>query len=430
MLNEFNSGYQYDRCVSRGICSINPATSSLQEVILLYLKHLSFYGLKLKQTGKNDKRIQNLILNTMSILSSNYEISNNDFEIINSSFQKELPKIIKEYKSVCKGNNIKPEYLDTSNILNKSKNLTDYIRLGEKEFNKRIKKITEDIRNLYKILFIIIKSLCINILKYESCGENANDEIISVMEGFNLLNNPNKTKEELKNFIYTISLKDFELMKKLRNILEKTYGEQREENVSFSTTKGKAVLVVGSNLKELEKILDKTKEENIDVYTHDNMILAHTFPKFKEYKNLKGQFGQGMENCLLDFSTFPGPVILTGQSLFNIENLYRGRLFTTGLAYSKGVVQIKNNDFSEVIKTAKTTKGFKTGKTCDSEKIGFSYINTIELIKSKLETKKYSQILVIGIQGYSKEDIEYFKNLINHIPDSFLTISLPCCDST
>ena len=30
--------------------------------------------------------------------------------------------------------------------------------------------------------------------------------------------------------------------------------------------------------------------EDIDVYTHDDMMLAHTFPKFSEYKRLKGQF--------------------------------------------------------------------------------------------------------------------------------------------
>jgi hydroxylamine reductase (hybrid-cluster protein) len=59
------------------------------------------------------------------------------------------------------------------------------------------------------------------------------------------------------------------------------------------------------------------------------MMLAHTFPKFSEYKRLKGQYGQGLENCLLDFATFPGPIILTAHSLHNIENFYRGRLFTT-----------------------------------------------------------------------------------------------------
>ena len=137
MLNEFNTGYQYDRCASRGICSINPATSSLQEVIILYLKYISFYGLKLEKEGIKNKRIHNLILNTISILSSNYEISKNDFDMIISAFQEELPKIIEEYKTLCKEKNIEPELINISLDFNKNIQLSDYIRLGEKEFNKR-----------------------------------------------------------------------------------------------------------------------------------------------------------------------------------------------------------------------------------------------------------------------------------------------------
>ena len=429
MINEFNAGYQYDRCASRGICSINPATSSLQEVIIMHLKYISFYGLKLKEEGINNKYIQNLILNTISVLSSNYEISKNDFDMIISAFNKELPKIIEEYKSLCKEKNIEPEQINIPLDFNKKIQLSEYIRLGEKEFIKRINDLSDDIRNIYRMLFIAVKSLCINILTFESYGGILEEEVTKAMETFNLLNSAKKDKKELKNFLLELSFYDCSLMEKIKSIKEQNYGKPSETEVSFSTTKGKAILVVGSNLKELEQILDKTNDENIDIYTHDNMILAHTFPKFKEYKNLKGQYGQGMENCLLDFSTFPGPVILTRHSLFNIENLYRGRLFTTDLAYSKGVIRIKNDDFSEVILSANEATGFKTGRRCASEKVGFSYEETIEKIKTKLETNKFSQIFVIGIQGYSNENEDYYKNLIKHVPENVLTISLPCCKS-
>ena len=87
MANEYNYGYKYDRCVSQGICSINPATSSLQEVIFLYLKIAAHYGLKLEEFGIKNKQIQNLVLNTISIMSSNYEISEVNFNTINYAFK-------------------------------------------------------------------------------------------------------------------------------------------------------------------------------------------------------------------------------------------------------------------------------------------------------------------------------------------------------
>ena len=419
-----NSDYQYNRCSSRGICSINPTTASLQEVILLYLKYSAYYALELEKFGQHDKRIINLILNTISILSSNYEISPVNFEMINSAFKTELPRIINNFENISQIKDVP----DTKGLLELGNELNDYIRYGEKEFNNRLKTMSSEERNLYRILFTLVKSLCINILIYESFEQNAEEDILSILEVLNLLNTPQKTKKELKKIIDKISDQDCHLMNSIRHAQEEMYGEQEEGEVSFSTEKGKAILVVGSNIRELEQILDVFKDENVDIYTHDNMILAHTFPKFREYKNLKGQYGQGMESCLLDFSTFPGPIVLTRNSLFNVESLYRGRLYTTDFSYSKGVIQIKNNDFSQVKKSAEESKGFKTGKKCKSEKIGFSIKQIADKIIGKLSKGKFKQVYVIGNSGYSKEEREYFKSLIKHVPQDILVISLSWCE--
>ena len=419
------SEYQYNRCISRGICSINPTTAALQEVIILYLKQLAFYGLKLEELGVFDRRIYNLVLNTLSILSSNYEISTTNFLSINSSFQIELPRIIKEYESRCTQSEC--EKLNTDLLLKDQTDINEYIRYGEKEFYKRIQASSVDILNLYRTLFLLTKSYSINILTYESYGFEVIDEVSWILKILNLQNTITNEKEELKQVILETSEKDRELMTQIRSSQEKCYGKQNEYEVSFSTKKGKAVLVVGSNLRELEMILESFQDTDIDVYTHDNMMLAHTFPKFKEYKNLKGQYGQGMENCLLDFSTFPGPIILTRNSLYNVENLYRGRLFTTDFAYSKGVIQIKNNDFSEVIKSAQEARGFKTGKICASEYIGFCFESACKKIYDKLNNGDYTNIIIVGTRGYSKEENEYFQSFRKRVSENTLVISMFCC---
>ena len=213
-------------------------------------------------------------------------------------------------------------------------------------------------------------------------------------------------------------------MKLIRETQEERYGKQQIAEVSFSTKPNKTVLVVGSNIRELEIVLENLKNENIDIYTHDDMMLAHTFPKFAKYKNLKGQFGQGLENCLLDFATFPGPIVLTKHSLHNIENLYRGRLFTTDYTTSpKGIIKIENHDFSEVIKNAKKAKGFKTGKNCETISIGYDYETTINEITEKLKTNNYTQVFIIGLENSSIEEKVYFEKLIKLAPKNVLFIS-------
>ena len=184
-------------------------------------------------------------------------------------------------------------------------------------------------------------------------------------------------------------------------------------------------MVVGSNIKELEDVLEALKDEDIDVYTHDAMVLANTYPYFEKYPRLKGQYGQGIENCLLDFATFPGPIILTKHSLYNVEHLYRGLLFTTDFASSKGIIQIKDKDFSEVIESAHAAKGFKTGRQCESIQLGYDYDEVLNNIKEC--ANKYSRIFIIGLGAYTLEQKSYFEKLLEQVPNDVLVLSLSYC---
>ena len=56
------SPYEYDEFISKGICSVNPSLSSLQEIILIYLKELAYYLIKLKGFGANNEVIKDTII--------------------------------------------------------------------------------------------------------------------------------------------------------------------------------------------------------------------------------------------------------------------------------------------------------------------------------------------------------------------------------
>ena len=73
MFYNYYEDYQYDSCVSKGICSIGPRTSSLQEILVMYLKLLAFYTLELKNFGGHNKDAEIVILDTISTLMSNLE---------------------------------------------------------------------------------------------------------------------------------------------------------------------------------------------------------------------------------------------------------------------------------------------------------------------------------------------------------------------
>lgn len=424
MSNNINE-YGYDDCSSRGLCSINPQTSALQEIIFMYLKHSAYYVAKLEELGLTENKLKFLILNSISVMVSNTEFSAIDFNHLKNSFNEELRRVIDSYKKKCKEIDIKPEILKPALNFKSLNNITEFIRFGEKEYNKKESQVLSVASNLYKILFLIIKSICINIITASRYNINAHDEYQTVI---NLLifsiKQCNKRKELILHIV-NAAKSDVQLMHKIREEQVKRYGEQTQTKVSYSTKIGKAVLVVGSDIFELENILTNLK--NFDIYTHGEMLTAHTFPKIRKYKNLIGQYGKGMSNGMLDYSTFPGPIIVTRNSLSNIGNLYRGRLFTTDFAHTKGVIRIENNDFSEVINSLNTSKGFKTGKNCESEFTGFSYNKLINDIFEQINN--YNEVFILASSEDNCQVEKYYNSLLPHIPSNYLIISLFCCES-
>lgn len=419
-MNEYYQDFQYDSCTSRGICTTNPKIASLQSVLVQYLKLAAKYALALEDKGIKEEKIKELILNTIPLAVSNPEFTEASFAAAVAKYKAILPGIVKKYNKVYEQEDFKKGIRSTE-LFQESSDIIQAVRFGEKSLRNTLKNLPSQIRDLYQIILVISKSISINLLDLESFERNSNESYNIILKLLDEINSEIKDNESLKKLIYNAASIDNRLMLELRNAQEERYGAQGISEVSYSTTPSKAALVVGSNIRELEIILESLIKTDIDVYTHDDMMVAHTFPKFSEYKNLKGQFGQGLENCLLDFATFPGPIVLTKHSLHNIENLYRGRLFTTDYTVPKGVIKIENNDFSEVIKSAENAKGFKTGKQCETVTIGYNFNETMREIKERISN--YKRIFMIGLEKYSLEQKAYFEKLIKLADCSTLIVS-------
>ena len=66
------------------------------------------------------------------------------------------------------------------------------------------------------------------------------------------------------------------------------YGHPTPVSVPLFAKKGKAILVSGHDLKDLDELLKQTEGKGINVYTHGEMLPALAYPKLKAYKHLAG----------------------------------------------------------------------------------------------------------------------------------------------
>ena len=425
MFYNYYNDFEYDSCSSRGICSIEPRSASLQEVIVMYLKQLSYYLLKLKEMGVTSTHLKQTVINILAGLSSNFSYSNIQFQTILNKLETGLSDAIALYEKLCREKGLVSENLKTNIKPNKVFDITKSLKQGEREFQKKIKTLNYLERGMFELTFNIIKSICVNLITLQTYGKNDDDAYYEILEFLNYLNEKTADIDEIKEFTDNFAEYDYKLTKRINELQTYNYGKQEESEVSFSTRPNKAILVTGENIRELELILKATEGKGIDVYTHGDMILAHTFPKLKKFEHLIGQFGTGQENCLLDYATFPGAIYLAKNSLERIEYLYRGRLFTGDETYMKGVIKINENDFSPMIKSTLDAKGFKTGKEKVPLKIGYSDSDLITIFTPLFENLyKYNKIFIMGSGAYSLEQKKYFDKLSETISDDTFIISM------
>ena len=437
----YNYNYNYNEfkgdtneCTSRGACSISPTIAALQELILYYLCHLAYYLLKLEKIGASNPKINENIINDIASLVTINEFSEKQlFSILNRDYL--LVQNAKEtYCAICAQNGLQPKLLRDIAGFKENTTVSKAISLGEKLFLSQYNKYTQVQKNNISILQILIKSVSIHLIKLSEFFKLEDEAYHLILESLYILRPGKVFLTRIKQKINELAKTDNILQLKIANTMLEEFVQISKVNVSHSSRKGKAILVSGNNFSDLLKILEQTKDLNIDVYTHSNLLIAHAFAKFNSYPNLRAHYGDTTENCILDFSTFPGAILLTKNSRNNTEYLYRGRLFSNDYFVPHGVVKIENNDYSPLIDSALNAKGFSKGKEKPDTTMGFNPNDISKIfndICAKLKKEEISRLFIIGMNPYSEVQKEYFNNLFSQLQEDEIAInfSTQICDN-
>lgn len=423
--NEFRR-QDVNECTSRGICSLPSSLAALQEILLFLFSQISYYILLLNDIGGTNEQVKDSIITDISSLVFINEFSDEQlFDIVLRNYY-----LLTDVKKICEENYInfnKPISIPNFNIdFSSSTTLNSAISIGEKLNNKNLKEIPFFKKNLFEVMTAVIKSVCMSLSMLKDYSKIDRSSYTSVLKALNSLNNPSLSSVQIKDYLANLAQIDEQVKLNLSQNLFKNFGEISKAKVSRSTRFGKAILVSGNNLKTLKKILDITEKENIDIYTHSNLIVAHSFPLFRQYRNLLGHYGGGEYSALLDFATFPGSILLTKSSKNSTEFLYRGKIYSDDYITHKGVKKIENADYHELIESAKSAKGFKKGKEKGHVCVGYDVVhinNILDCIINKLKNSEIKRLFIIGANPHSEIQKEYFKEFFKNLKSNEYIIS-------
>jgi hydroxylamine reductase len=212
-----------------------------------------------------------------------------------------------------------------------------------------------------------------------------------------------------------------------------TYGHPVPTSVPLGHKKGKAILVSGHDLKDLEELLKQSQGKGIYVYTHGEMLPAHGYPALKKYGHFYGHYGTAWQNQGKEFPEFPGAILMTTNCIQRPKGDVGEKIFTTGLVGWPGVPHIQGHvggkDFTPVIEKALALTGFASDEDKGSVMVGFARNAVLGVAGKVIEAVKSGAIkhffLVAGCDG-AKPGRNYYTEFVEKAPKDTVILTLAC----
>ncbi len=208
-----------------------------------------------------------------------------------------------------------------------------------------------------------------------------------------------------------------------------TYGHPVPTRVPLGAKKGKAILVSGHDLRDLEAILEQSQGKGIYVYTHGEMLPTHGYPGLKKYSHFHGHYGTAWQNQQREFEAFPGAIVMTTNCIQKPRDSYKANIFTSGLVGWPGVTHIQGRDFTPAIRRALELPGFQEDTERGHVMVGFAREAVMTVAEKVIQAVKSGAIrhffLVAGCDG-AKPGRNYYTEFVEKVPKDCIVLTLAC----
>ena len=208
-----------------------------------------------------------------------------------------------------------------------------------------------------------------------------------------------------------------------------TYGHPVPSRVSLGTKKGKAILVSGHDLKDLEELLKQSEGKGINVYTHGEMLPAHGYPNLKKYAHFYGHYGTAWQNQHREFAAFPGAILMTTNCIQRPMETYKDNIFTSGPVGWPGTRHVTRKDFSVVVNRALEMPGFEADVEGKYVTVGFGRNAVLSIADKIIDAVKHGHVkrfLLVGGCDGAKPGRSYFSEFVEKAPKNTIALTLAC----
>ncbi len=419
-------------CTIRGVCGKTPETAKLQDLLIHTAKTVSAYINLLDGKTILDNEMHCWIINALFITITNANFD--DSAIIDEIETGEMYREALEIKISELSINIPEKYskfIDCTCEMQTEETLLEYAgKVGV------LRTPNEDIRSLKETILYGLKGLAAYVEHAKNLGKE-NFEIYSFVEKtLANIDDDSLTLNELVTMVLDVGKYGVLAMELLDSANTSAYGNPEITKVNLGVRSNPGILISGHDLKDLETLLEQTKNSGVDVYTHSEMLPGNSYPFFKKYENLVGNYGGSWWHQTKEFISFNGPILFTSNCLVPPRGTiagYLNRVYTTNSAGMSGCKHISpddsgNKDFSEIINQAKTCNPpieIEKGEIYG----GFAHNQVLNLVDNIVEAVKSGAIKKFYVMAgcdARMQDRKYYTDFALALPKDTVILTAGC----
>ncbi len=414
-----------EACTKAGVCGKPHDVAALQDILVYALTGLSIAATEAKKKGIADRDADVLTVKALFSTLTN----------VNFDAERFIPLIRKtvQYrdgligKLKASGENF--DHPSDTLTFKPASTLGGLVEQGEKAGLKSYPAANADILSLKHTLLFGIKGVAAYADHAQILGQEDPAVYAFVQEALAALADKSLGIEEALGLLLKCGEVNLRTMELLDAANTGAYGHPVPAAVSLGARKGKAILVSGHDLKDLEELLKQTEGKGVNIYTHGEMLPSHGYPVLKKYGHLCGHYGTAWQNQAKEFAEFPGAILMTTNCIQRPTPAYKDNIFTTGLVGWPDVTHIPGRDFTAVIKRALELPGFVADKKGKTVMVGFARNAVLGVADKVIEAVQGKKIrhffLVAGCDG-AKPGRNYYTMFVEQVPEDCVVLTLAC----
>ncbi|SAL42820.1 hydroxylamine reductase [Caballeronia arvi] len=424
------TGAQQGCASAKGNCGKDATTADLQDLLVHAVKGLAQYNSLARAMGHADREADRFMLYAMFTTLTNVNFNAGRFVALLRDAGHHRDRVRSSYEAIAAAAGKPAQRPAGPAAWQPADDLMGLLAQAQTVgIDAGIETVGADVVGLRALVLYGLKGVCAYAHHAQVLGKE-NDGIYAGVEAALcfLAADPADTDSLLAQALQLGSL-NLDVMALLDDANTGRFGAQEPGAVRITPVAGKAILVSGHDLGDLEALLEQTQGTGIRIYTHGEMLPAHAYPKLKSYAHLAGNYGGAWQDQQSDFANFPGPVLMTSNCIIEPRPQYRQRIFTTGPVGWPGVRHLENHDFSVLIHAAKALPGFIETAEEKTITVGFGRHAVLGVADKVIDAVKAGAIrhffLIGGCDG-AAPGRNYYTEFAEQAPDDTVVMTLGC----